>query len=299
MTARPPLLRGQAAQADRVVPPAGFTARLTVFSAAAMAFLAVFALALALAAGRLADRWQTALAGTATVRVSAPPEQMATQVQLVLAILAQTPGVAGARVLDAAEQRALLAPWFGPDLPVESLPLPALIEVTEAPGGFDAAGLRMRLAAEAPGAVLDDHARWRQPLVAAAGRLRLMALAAILLIGVTMAAMIALAAQAALAANRQVIGVLRLVGARDVYIARAFVRRFTRRALLGAAAGTLAGMAAVAALPPAAAGAEGLFSGLGFAGLDWLLPLAVPGLAAIVAFLSTRTAAFALLRRLP
>ena len=42
------------AGADRVVPPAGFTVRLTLFTAAAMAFLAVFALALSLAAGRLA-----------------------------------------------------------------------------------------------------------------------------------------------------------------------------------------------------------------------------------------------------
>ena len=33
------------AQADRVVPPSGFTAQLTLFAAGAMAFLAVFALA--------------------------------------------------------------------------------------------------------------------------------------------------------------------------------------------------------------------------------------------------------------
>ena len=50
------LLLGDA-QADRVVPPTGFTAQLTVFASAAMAFLAVFALALSLASGRLADRW--------------------------------------------------------------------------------------------------------------------------------------------------------------------------------------------------------------------------------------------------
>lgn len=43
-------------RADRVVPPTGFTARLTIFTAAAMAFLGVFALALSLATGRLADR---------------------------------------------------------------------------------------------------------------------------------------------------------------------------------------------------------------------------------------------------
>ena len=37
-------------QADRVVPPSGYTASLTLFTSAAMAFLAVFALALSLAA---------------------------------------------------------------------------------------------------------------------------------------------------------------------------------------------------------------------------------------------------------
>ena len=59
-------------QADRVVPPTGFTVRLTLFTSAAMGFLAVFALALSLATGRLADRWSEALARTATVRISAP-----------------------------------------------------------------------------------------------------------------------------------------------------------------------------------------------------------------------------------
>ena len=48
---------------DRIVPPTGFTAHLTLFSAGAMAFLAVFALALALATGRLADRFPPGSAG--------------------------------------------------------------------------------------------------------------------------------------------------------------------------------------------------------------------------------------------
>ncbi|MGL5012350.1 MAG: cell division protein FtsX, partial [Paracoccaceae bacterium] len=61
---------------DRVVPPSGYTATLTSFTAGAMAFLAVFAIALSLAAGRLAERWQAALTDTATVRISAPQDQL-------------------------------------------------------------------------------------------------------------------------------------------------------------------------------------------------------------------------------
>nr|WP_205518672.1 cell division protein FtsX [Pseudotabrizicola algicola] len=284
-------------QADRVVPPSGFTAQLTLFTAGAMAFLAVFALALSLASGRLADRWASALAGTATIRISAPPEQLDTQVAAVVALLATTPGVASSRVLDTAEQRALLEPWFGPDLPVDALPLPRLIELTEASPGYDGQGLRLRLAAEAPGAVLDDHTRWRRPMAQAAERLRLLGALSLILIAGSTAAMITLAANAALSANLPVIRVLRLVGAKDAYIVRAFVRRFTLRALTGAAIGTLIAMIGVALLPQAD-DAGAFLTGLGFQGFGWLLPLLLPPLTAMVAFAATRYAAFRTLKGL-
>ncbi len=281
--------------AGRVVPPSGYTATLTSLTAAAMAFLAVFALALSLASGRLADRWSSTLANTATIRISAPDDQMAVQTTAVLTVLKTTPGVTEARALDPEEERKLLEPWFGPDLPVDSLPIPQLIEVIG--DGYDAEGLRLRLAAEAPGAVFDDHTRWRAPLVLAAERLRLLGLVSILLIGGAMAAMITLAAHAALSANSQVIRVLRLVGARDVFIARAFVRRFSLRALAGALVGTVLGTAAIAFLP-AADEAGGFLTGLGFQGIHWLWPLAIPPLAAIVSFIATRAAALRTLRGL-
>lgn len=278
------------AQADRVVPPSGFTARLTSFAAGAMAFLTVFALALSLASGRLAMKWGDDLAHSSTLRISAPEGQVADQTAAALRVLETTPGVAVARALTSDEQRALLAPWFGPDLPIDALPVPQLIEIQETEDGYNAAGLRLRLQAEVPGAVLDDHTRWRKPLEQAAGRLRLLGWMSILLIGATTATMITLAANAALAANAQVIAVLRLVGAQDGYIAQAFVRRFTLRALTGAAIGTIAGTAAVLLLP-AAQDAGGFLTGLGFQGFGWLWPLLIPPLAAVVAYFATGAAA--------
>lgn len=274
------------AQADRVVPPSGFTAQLTLFAAGAMAFLAVFALALSLAAGRLADRWASELARSATLRITAPADQMTAQTEAALSILRQTPGIARARALTAEEQAALLTPWFGAGLDLSTLPVPQLIEVVEQEQGYDAAGLRLRLAAEVPGAVLDDHTRWRKPLVDAAHSLRRLGWISIGLIGTAMAAMITLAANAALAANAQVIEVLRLVGARDAYIASAFVRRFTLRALIGAAVGTGLGLAGVMFLP-AASDEGGFLTGLGFRGLGWLWPLLIPLLGGLVAFAAT------------
>ena len=283
--------------AGRIVPPTGYTASLTMFSAGAMAFLAVFAMALSLATARLADRWGAELARSSTIRISAPEEQMTAQTQAVLEILETTPGVRSARALSDDEQKALLEPWFGPDLPIEDLPVPQLIEVIEDGDGFDPQGLRLRLQAQAPGAALEDHTRWRKPLIDAANRLRTLGIMSLVLIAATTGAMITLAANAALSANAQVVSVMRLVGARDKYIALAFVRRFTLRALIGALIGTSVGMIAIALLPEASK-AGGFLTGLGFQGVHWLWPLIIPPLTAGVAYFATRAAAHRTLKDL-
>ena len=288
------LRRDGGSAGDRIVPPTGFTAQLTLFAAGAMAFLAVFALALSLATGRLADRWSSELAQSVTLRLSSPTAEMDARTATALEILGQTPGLGSPRVLPADEVAALLTPWFGPDAPVDALPVPRLIDVPISDNDFDAEGLRMRLQGELPDAVLDDHTQWRRPLVSAANRLRIMGILSLLLITGAAASMITLAAKAALAANGQVIRVLRLIGARDITIATAFVRRFTRRALIGSAVGTVLGMAAIALLPDMDA-AGGFLTGLGFRGWGWLLPLLIPIVAAAVGFAATRWAALRML----
>ncbi|WP_182912924.1 cell division protein FtsX [Paracoccus onubensis] len=280
--------------ANRIVPPTGFTAHLTLFSAGAMAFLAVFALALALATERLADRWASELSQSVTVRVSGQQQEQEALTQSVLDILQTTPGAGQPRLLDQDEVGALLTPWFGPDMPIDALPVPDLIELPITGTDFDAEGLRLRLEGEAPGAVLDDHTEWRRPLVSAANRLQVLGIISLVLITAASAAMITLAAKAALAANGQVIQVLRLIGARDITIAIAFVRRFTHRAAIGAAVGTVLGMAAIALLPDMQA-AGGFLTGLGFSGWSWLLPFLVPLVAAVVGFFATRWAALKML----
>ena len=279
---------------NSIVPPTGFTAHLTLFSAGAMAFLAVFALALALATERLADRWSSELSQSVTVRVSAQQEEQEALTQSVLKILQTTPGAGQPRLLEQDEVSDLLTPWFGPDMPIDALPVPDLIELPISGQDFDAEGLRLRLEGEAPGAVLDDHTQWRQPLVSAANRLQALGIISLALIAAASAAMITLAAKAALAANGQVIQVLRLIGARDITIAIAFVRRFTHRAAIGAAVGTVLGMGAIALLPDMQA-AGGFLTGLAFTGWSWLLPLLVPVVAAIVGFFATRWAALKML----
>ena len=68
------------------------------------------------------------------------------------------------------------------------------------------------------------------------------------------------------------------------------MRRFTLRALTGAAIGMLAGLLGILLLPRADI-AGGFLTGLGFRGTGWLLPLLIPPLAGLVAFFATRSAA--------
>ncbi len=279
--------------AARIVPPSGFTAVLTIASAAAMAFLAVFAIALQLATGELAARWEAELTGTATVRIPAGDEADQ-RADAVLTALGQTPGIVAARRMTDDEQMVLLAPWFGEGVPLEKLRLPTLIEVTETEEGPDLTGLSERLSAEAPGTIYDNHSRWRVPLSDAASRLRQLGGFALFLIAGVTAVTIALAASSALAANGQVIDVLRIVGAKDGWIAAAFTRRFTLRGFFGALGGTLLAMIAVSMIP---SGVEaGVLSGLGFDGAEWLWPLLVPFFAAALAFAATWVAAARRLR---
>jgi cell division transport system permease protein len=279
-----------------IVPSGGSAGRLVIFSAAAMSFLAVSAAAFGLAADRLADRWSEELAQGATVLVSAPAELMEERIGAALSALRSTPGIASAEPLTDEEQQALLAPWLGAGAPLDALEAPRLIAVVLAGDGPDGADLSRRLEMEAPGAVFDDHARWRAPLARAAGALRMLALGAVLLTALSAAAMVMLAARATLATNRRVVETLRLLGATDAYVARAFVRRYTLRAAFGGAVG--AGLASLALTQlPGFGEAGALAAKIGPSGFEWLLIALTPLVCAGVAWLATRLSVAAALKR--
>lgn len=286
--------------AERIVPRGGFGTWLVVLATAAMAFLAVFAIALSGATLRAGQSWQTELSGTATVQITSTGADRERDTEIVLTVLATTPGIAAAHVVSDLEQQALLAPWFGRDLPLDALPLPRLIAITTDRGGYDADNLALRLAGEAPQSRLDDHDRWRVPLARAQARLAWVVAISLVLITGTFGAITALAAGSALAAQTQVIEVLRLVGARDGWIARAFVRRITRRAVLGAVLGTLIGCGLLISFPPPTQLADTApLPSLRPHGLLWLAFVALPLFSGGVAFVTTRSSALRILKGRP
>ena len=72
--------------------------------------------------------------------------------------------------------------------------------------------------------------------------------------------------------------------------------RRERKSWIEATPRSLAGNHSAVAFMPAAAEEGGFLTGLGFAGAEWLWPLAIPLLAAIVALVATRAAAYRTLR---
>ena len=284
-------------RADSVVPPSGFTNQLTLFILGAMAFLAVFGLALSLASGRLATKWNDELARTATIRIIAPPDQLAGKTEAARKVLQTTSGVAEARALTGVEQQALLAPWLGHDLRLDLLPLPQLVEIISEKVGFDATGLRLRLSAEVPGAILDNHDRLRLPLLDAVCRMQLLGWGVLVLIFAVVAAMVTLGTNVSLAANAQVVNVLRLLGATDSYIKQAFVRRLTIKTFIGSTLGILLGLLTIWVMPSVDK-SHGFLSGIDLQGEGWIISLLLPFVFGVVAFVATVNAANQVLRKI-
>jgi cell division transport system permease protein len=267
---------------------------------AVMAFLASLALGGVLIAHRTAETWQAGLAGKLTVQVlpegEAPP---GAEVDSALAALRATPGVLRAAALSDTDNLALVEPWLGRDAVIAALPFPRLIDVQLAPGATpDIAALRQRLKNVAPHAVLDDHTRWIGPLRNTARSVVLSALAVLLLIAIATAATVAFATRAGLAAHREIVQLLHLMGAQDRFIARAFEWHYFIAALVaaasGAAIGGLAffaagsldqlGLTTVSFLPPL---------GLALVELPWLA--LIPTAAALIAWATARVSVIAAL----
>jgi cell division transport system permease protein len=169
---------------------------------------------------------------------------VAASVQRAVDIARAAPGVTEVLPYSKEESSRLLEPWLGSGAILDSLPVPRLIVVRISPDRPpDFAALRAALAAEVPGASLDDHRSFSD-------RLRTMADTAIAIglaiFGLVLAATVlsvSFATRGAVATNRSTVEVLHLIGAKDSYIAGEFQRHFL---LLGLKGGAIGGGAAIA-----------------------------------------------------
>jgi len=280
----------------RVVPNTGFTKWLTTFTAGAMSFLAVVGLAFSLICSDLSNEWGQSLKNS-SIRLSASTDLLEKQTNMALAILEQTSGVESARLVGIGAKKKLLEPWLGVDFPLESIAMPALIEIRETEAGVDYEGLRLRLSAELPSAILDNHSEWRRPIEVVSKLVSQLGMFTVILIILSSISMVTMASNAALSANVKVLRVLRLVGAFDTFIVTAFVRIFTLRVFWGSLTGTVcAGL--VLFLIPTFSEDLGILDVVSLEIKDKIYIACVPFLFAIISIFVTRNAVKSSLKRL-
>ncbi|NMW32993.1 cell division protein [Altererythrobacter sp. RZ02] len=270
---------------------------------AIMVALTVIAAAGGLAMSNVASNARAELAGGATVQIiEASASERNRQAAIAEQLLAEHPTVASVQRVSDEELNTLLEPWLGVGANNnEAVPVPALIDVrlrediTE--GNLNT--LRGLLASAAPAARIDAQSSWLGPIFSALSSLQWLAAALVILLGLTSAAAVWLAARTALGTNHDTIEVVHLLGGTDPQIARIFERSVGFDAILGGAVGLALGLVAILVL-----GGQfeqlgsGMIAGGGLGWVDWLLIALIPLAGVAVAVLTARLTVMGALRRM-
>jgi cell division transport system permease protein len=267
-----------------------------LFVVAALSFLAGLAAIAGLAGERAAEGWRTELAGSATVIVRAQGTESADAAAARAAeAVSDVKGVVEARALEASKAQALLAPWIGQDALPPDLPAPRLVTVELDPKApASGADIERALKAHALDATVDDHSRWSAQIMRAGTLIRSAAVALFVLILAVLGAVVAFATRQGLAGRRDVMEALHLAGATDGFVARLFQARFARSTAQAGLAGALIAIATAAAVKLAAP--DGGLALLPIAWSDLAAPAPFPLLAALIAAVTARVTAMAVLR---
>jgi len=174
--------------------------------------------------------------------VAGDPAVRDAEAKAAAALLRAMPGVADVRPVPRAEIARLLRPWLGDAAGDTELPVPALVDFTvDQKGVMPLAQLRQALAKVAAHAQVESGAVALAPLSGLLAALTWMAGIIAMLALASLAATVMLATRAALAAHRDTIEVMHLMGATDGQVAQLIERR------LGLEAGAAAAVAVVIA----------------------------------------------------
>lgn len=268
---------------------------------AIMVALTAVAAAGALALGNMVAAARGDLAGSATVQiVEADDEARAAMVEEARDILAQDPAVAGLRVVPEETIAELLQPWLGTGDGSDIVPLPALVDVSmrDAAGPADYARIEAALQETIPTARIDAQADWLGPVLSALSSLTWMALVLIAMLALVAVAAIWLAVRNALAANRDTVEIVHLLGGSDDQIARLFQRSILIDAAAGSVLGLVAGALGVTFLARQFGALQsGMVAGGGLSPLDWLIIAMVPLFAVAIAVYTARMTVLSSLRK--
>lgn len=269
---------------------------------AIMVALTVIAAAGGLALSNVTSSARAELAGGVTVQIldaSAPERER--QANAAEAALSGHPAVVSVRRVPDEELDALIEPWLGVGADNEAVPIPALIDVRLQQGATEQTLNRLRglLIDTAPAARVDAQSSWLAPVFSALTSMQWLALSLVVLLGLTSAAAVWLAARSALGTNQDTIEIVHLLGGTDRQIARIFERSIGFDATLGGAVGLGLGLITVLVIGRQFAElGSGMMAGGGLRWFDWILIALIPLAGVLLAMLTARLTVLSTLRRL-
>jgi cell division transport system permease protein len=282
--------RNAGGRADPIGLRGALADRLLMALIAAMALFATFALAGHEAVSQLAQRWQQGANAAVTVQI---PNPTPARMEAALEALRALPVVGEAQAVDTARMAELLRPWLGD---VAGLPLPGVIELRLADLTADPVLIGDKVAEAVPGAVTEAHGVFVARLAAVARALSAAALAALVVVAVVGASVVVLAVRAGIAARRDSVMVLHMLGAPDRDIAGRFARRSAWLALLGGILGVALAVTLLRALLQLAGP---MLPEINPQDLPLLRLAAIPASAAFIAWGAAMASILLWLRRLP
>jgi cell division transport system permease protein len=224
-----------------LVPRNSISGRALVAVVAIMTFLASLTTGAVILVSQAASEWQSDVAREVTIQViPAAGRDLDATVDKAAALTRAFPGIADVRPYSKEESTKLLEPWLGSGLSLAELPVPRLIVVRTSPDAApNLAQLRSTLAAQVPGATLDDHRGWIDRMRAMAGTAVAVGIFILALMIAATVLSVTFATRGAMVTNKTVIEVLHFVGAKNGFIAWHFQRHFLWLGLQGGAIGGL------------------------------------------------------------
>ena len=275
-----------------------------------MVWLATLALAAVMVLSSASDQWRRGLTGSVTVQIiptdATTAQTMQRNVIKALAVLTASPQVISAVAIPIDKVNELLKPWIGTGAISETLqlPIPRLIDVKLAPSINgrvpDTTLLSAKIAAEIPGATLDDHGRWLDRLLSLARAIELIVFAVLGLISLAAIATIVFATRTGLAIHHDVIELLHLMGAQDNYVARQFQLNALWLGFKGGTMGVVIAMVTLLALGSIAGKIEaGLLPPIYMSLAQWAALLSVSVATVVICLITARITVLRAIGRMP
>ena len=271
-----------------------------------MVFIATLICAFALITYSSVQAWYDNISGSLTVQIPSYDKEgksrkdvLQNDIETALTILRSTDGITGANVLDDSQMDLLMAPWMGDQVATSELPLPKIIDVSVDTHHLpDLAQIKADLAEQVPLAVLDSHRVALADLVDLAYNVIKLVGGVLLLLLVSMAFSIMFVTQSGLKVHQQVIALIHLMGAGDFYITRQFANRSFVISLTGSLIGFALALPVMMGFAYCLNNLTGSFILIpALSGMQWSVLIAIPFLAAVLAYLTAFRTVWSALKR--